>query len=83
MNKEEKKIKQLRIEYFSIQCLLENFMKAYIEIPENAFEEAYQELENKIREDGFFDAEQYGGDIKIEGKYINALNCKKVIGLIY
>ena len=70
-------------EMFSIKCLLDNFSEAFIEIPAKEWDEAYKELEQKIKSEDFFDVEVYGGSIEISGVYVNALNCKKVIGLNY
>jgi len=78
-----KKIIEEKIEMYSITCLLENGKKAFIEMPENIWDEGYDELMNKIKGEDFFDAEFFGGSTDVDGVYINSLNCKKVMGLIY
>ena len=72
-----------KTETYSIHCLLDNLVIVDIEIPEVGYDDAYEDLEHRIKHGGFFVADNYGGSIKINGDYIDILNCGKVIGLIY
>ena len=79
----KKKKEEKEPEMYSLKLLLENGLKAEIEIPEGSYDEGYKNLVKCIKIDDFFDAEVYGGSIEIEGEYVNSLNCKKVIALNY
>ena len=76
-NKKEKK------EIFSIMYLLENLVKVTVKIPEDNFEYAIQEIEEKIKSKEFFDASSHGGFTEISGIAISSLNCQKIIAIIY
>ncbi len=63
--------------------LLDNFAIACITMAENKFDKGYENLLSAIRINGIFSAESFGGEITVEGKDVDVLNCSKVIGIIY